>query len=697
MMKNIHFLSLPAFCLLLICLFAGLEAHCQDKELCYTTQLQEQWFRQHPELRAKQLKDRQAGTSERPAAASNFTIPVVFHVLHTGGVENISDAQIQDAVAILNRDFNKQNADTSNVVPIFKPLIGNAGIHFQLATRDPNGNCTNGIIRHWDPKTHNWDGSFSDYLYSWPSGQYLNVYIVRTITFNAAGYTYLPNSGIPSDVDAIVMLSSYVGSIGTSNPGLSRVLTHECGHWLDLEHVWGWSNVGTVCGDDGVTDTPVTKGFTSCNTGAQICTSGITENVQNFLDYSYCSLMFTTGQAQRMQSAMVNPAYNRDYLSTPQNLSLTGITNPGLNCITQVGLQALPAATVCAGRTLSLKSYTWNANPVSYQWSATSGAIIASAASQSTAIQFLNPGQVTVSCLVNSVGGSVQDNVVITVLNGNTNITGAAAENFENTLFALPANWFVINPTTLAQKWEINTSDGYGGGRCSMVPGETLPAGSEEILESPSYDFKNNPGASFTFKYAYARFNVNHQDIFKVQASKNCGANWTDIWVPGIATLAQGSGGTSSQLFRPTAAQWKTYNITQHPNFIPFTSEENVRFRFYFREDDQGVGMGNRFYLDDVNFSTPLGIKNLAAQTALQISPNPSTGEFTLKLNLTAATNLNWRVTDLSGLMLFSGEDHLKEGAAELRMNLSPHLGSGLYLLELNLPGGKICSKLIIE
>src|SRR5574343_1102251 len=45
-----------------------------------------------------------------------LTIPIVFHIIHQWGEENISDEQIFDAVRILNEDYNKDNADTTEIV-----------------------------------------------------------------------------------------------------------------------------------------------------------------------------------------------------------------------------------------------------------------------------------------------------------------------------------------------------------------------------------------------------------------------------------------------------------------------------------------------------------------------------------------------------------------------------------------------------
>jgi len=74
--------------------------------------------------------------------------PVVFHVLHFNGVENISDDQILNALAILNRDYRKLNADTANVHPDFQGMPADIEIEFKLATIAPNGQCFSGITRY---------------------------------------------------------------------------------------------------------------------------------------------------------------------------------------------------------------------------------------------------------------------------------------------------------------------------------------------------------------------------------------------------------------------------------------------------------------------------------------------------------------------------------------------------------------------
>ena len=173
-MKNLYL-----FALLIFAVYFG---QSQNQHLCGTSEVMKQWMEANPE-KAKQFLARQqaaeeqdrSGFSGKMNATTVYTIPVVFHVLHLNGPENISDAQIQDALNILNRDFRKLNADTTSIVNEFKGLAADVGFEFRLATKDENGNCTNGITRHYDSRT-NWVADFSSYVYTWDNTRYLNIY-----------------------------------------------------------------------------------------------------------------------------------------------------------------------------------------------------------------------------------------------------------------------------------------------------------------------------------------------------------------------------------------------------------------------------------------------------------------------------------------------------------------------------------------
>ena len=263
------------------------------------------------------------------ASANPDTIQVVFHVLHRGGAENISDAQILDAVRILNDDFNKRNSDTSQVIPAFQNSIGNAEIEFQLATTDPQGNPTTGIDRIYTTfVTPNNVDSF--YLNQWDQSRYLNIWTAKVGAVQP--YPVLSPASADSfpERDGVVIRPNYLGSIGTGSSTVSRALTHEVGHFLNLMHLWGnTNNPGITCGDDSVSDTPITKGFTSCpsDSNAMICTAGVIENYQNFMEFSYCSKMFTQGQVTRMKDCLNSNVGNRNSLRSSH---VTGI-NPLVN------------------------------------------------------------------------------------------------------------------------------------------------------------------------------------------------------------------------------------------------------------------------------------------------------------------------------------------------------------------------------
>ena len=205
---------------------------------------------------------------------ATYVLPVVFHILYdptaTTDAHNISDAQIYQAMNVMNRDYAKENADIADVCCGFQAIAANTRIQFQLATKDPFGNCTNGIERITTQRSTD-GGNFSK-LNPWFRDRYINIWVVRSLgstdNFAPAGFSQLPpdvqdDSG--SLRDGVILLYDYTGDNGTSNVFRSRTLTHEIGHYLNLKHVWGGTNApGIACGDDSVDDTPITKGHNSC-------------------------------------------------------------------------------------------------------------------------------------------------------------------------------------------------------------------------------------------------------------------------------------------------------------------------------------------------------------------------------------------------------------------------------------------------
>ncbi|WP_052695142.1 M43 family zinc metalloprotease [Hymenobacter sp. AT01-02] len=221
-----------------------------------------------------QVASLSASDRARLLAQPDVTVPVVVHVIHTGGTDDISDAQVANAIQLLNLDFSKTNPDTADVLTDFQPIYANVGFRFRLATRDPTGSCTTGITRTYSTLTNVGDNTVKN-LIRWDPNRYLNIWVVSTAN-GAGGYAFLP---CPSaTLDGIVIRSAQFGSIGRScgSNFCFRSLTHEVGHYFGLRHTWGGSNtpgLASNCSiDDGIADTPNTIGSNlDCNLAFSPC------------------------------------------------------------------------------------------------------------------------------------------------------------------------------------------------------------------------------------------------------------------------------------------------------------------------------------------------------------------------------------------------------------------------------------------
>ncbi|MEM9544739.1 MAG: M43 family zinc metalloprotease [Bacteroidota bacterium] len=418
---------LLAFAACLICMYAFGQRQCGSMDHLHHE------IEQNPD-RAKVLQDIEKHTVKwikKHAESSTravVTIPVVFHVVYRTSTENISDAQLQSQLDVLNDDFRRLNSDADNTW--FQ--AADTEIEFCLATVDPNGNTTTGITRTStsvngfgtnDAVKFNSSGGKN----AWPAGDYMNFWVCN-IGGGILGYAQFP--GGASSTDGIVCDYRYTGTIGTATApfNLGRTATHEVGHWLNLRHIWGDGGCGV---DDFVSDTPTSDAPNyGCATGHVSC--GSTDMVQNYMDYSddACMNLYTSGQKNRMQALFGVGGFRASLLSS----NGCGNGNPPATCddnLVQV--------------TINLDNYP---EETSWQITNTTGSIVASGGTYGS-----EPDGSTVTieaCLVDgcydfTINDSYGDGICCAYGNGSYSVTsggntlasGGAFGSSETTNFCL--------------------------------------------------------------------------------------------------------------------------------------------------------------------------------------------------------------------------------------------------------------------
>jgi hypothetical protein len=226
-------------------------------------------------------------------------IPVVVHVVYRTTAENISDAQVQSQIDVLNEDFNNTNTDRTKVPDHFKGDQTNVGVRFVLAQTIRKQTKKRSWGTNDDVKRSSRDGSSPI-----DPANNLNMWSCN-LSQSLLGYAQFPG-GNPA-TDGVVVLYSAVGSKDkaagtyTSNYNLGRTATHEVGHWMNLRHIWG----DATCGSDLVGDTPqhnTSNGGCPSATHRSTCTGTPLEMWMNYMDYTYdaCMYMFSNGQRDRM-------------------------------------------------------------------------------------------------------------------------------------------------------------------------------------------------------------------------------------------------------------------------------------------------------------------------------------------------------------------------------------------------------------
>jgi len=293
------------------------------------------------------------------SVANTIRIPVAVHfpsVTATAANASLRDCLkllAQSQINILNADYNATNSDISlwTTASTFYPgvTIGNMDVSFELATQShPTGSGLGFPIEGQVAVTFGTDFlSNADSDTTWAG--YCNL-VVRNISGGILGYS--PLGGSPSSGMTVVIDNNAFGATMSGSPSscagyvpgapydLGRTLTHELGHFFNLDHTFeSCDGANCATSGDNVCDTPAADTpYYNCDAPGSVTTNcGTTQLTMNYMDYvqDACMYMFTTGQANRMKAwyntivsqLETNVLANTDFVST--NFSIAPNPNSG--------------------------------------------------------------------------------------------------------------------------------------------------------------------------------------------------------------------------------------------------------------------------------------------------------------------------------------------------------------------------------
>lgn len=645
-------------------------------------------------------------------------IPVVVHIIHDNGVGNISDEQVASALTILNEDYNRMNADavaTRNTAAApFAPEAGMMDVKFKLAKIDPNGNCTNGIVRVNAP-----DLTFNandDCKYSvnggsdqWPMDQYLNIWVVNSIENDGGagiilGYAYLPYWPNGANYGILIRHDSF-GNIETALNSDGRTLTHEMGHLLGLSHIFdaGWSgSTGCHTADcaqngDYCCDTPPQSDanwgclstWNSCSDVPLNDSYGFdaVDQIENYMSYNSCQNMFSQDQVGIMQQNFIDISFMAGWV-TAQNIAATGINDPETFC--KADFDAAKTI-VCSGDSIQFYDRSFH-SPNNWDWTISPGvegidwdfSVSSNQHVQDPLIYFYTPGSYQINLWsTDGVTSDAESKVAyIKVLPATQSIP--YWEGFENYTWMTDAsNWIAYNPG-MNNAFEIESSTGHSGSKCARLQNFGQSGANSDELISTSIDLSVvNPATetvTLSFRYAYRKRNATNDEWLKVFISSDCGDNWMQRKTIHGSNLSPDA--VQFDWMPGQQSDWTTVHMT---NVTSDYFTENFRVKFEFEGNN-----GNNFFLDDINIykgspsnTVILGVAEEGNIGEMSLFPNPAQEELNVRFAVNNNENLVVCVQDVTGKQIQWHEIHAVSGSNIVVLN-TKELASGVYFITIN-------------
>jgi Pregnancy-associated plasma protein-A/Secretion system C-terminal sorting domain/Fibronectin type III domain len=590
----------------------------------------------------------QSGVQERVV----ITIPVVVNVVWNTASENISDAQIQSQMTVLNNDFRRLNADAGNTPAAFAGLAADCEFNFCLAVRDPNGNATTGIRRQQTTVTAFGTNDAMKFtaqggLDAWPSDKYLNMWVCD-ISGGILGYAQFP--GGAASTDGVVMDYQYFGTTGTATAPFNggRTATHEVGHWLNLRHIWGDDNTSCT-GSDQVADTPnqADENY-GCPAFPQVsCSNGPNGDMfMNYMDYTddACMNMFSAGQKARMQ-ALFAAGGSRVSLLTSQGC----VPPSGGSCGTSSGLNATSITQTSA--TLNWGSVS-GATAYNLQWRAAS-------ASTFTTVSNLSGLSFNLTGLTAGTAYVFQVQAVCGATNGNYSSTS----NF-------------------------TTTSGGGGGCTDFQEANNTRTTAKTISVNTTYTAQIATSTDVDwYKFANTTANRNIKvdlttlpfdyDVRLYRSSSQVG-------------ISQNGGTTSEQIILNNATVSTAYTVNVYGYQGVFSNTQCYTLRVSlsstaWRTDGSTDG-------DVTELEIPVSVED----AEFRMFPNPAADRVVLEVDMYGDTDVQVSVADAAGKQVTTASRFLRKGDNQIELDLA-RLNNGIYFVQVRNGERVSTRKLVIQ